>query len=234
MIETCFNLSIYYSKNNITDDAKIVKKFMILNYPVKNPIIEQEFGIDTKNDPIYSKFYELFDYKHPGVDFELKVGSEIYASFPGIVVRLENHKGMGNVISIRNGNIVALYAHLSEFKVSLGQEINSQYLIGLSGETGEACTSPHLHFELRDISKNLLKNMVFEPIFNQELKNLTETFIYRVNNQNIPKNLKLLAERFFGDPSYWTKIKEVNNLSQTETEILPEGYEIIIPNYKQN
>lgn len=207
---------------------------MILNYPVKNPIIEQEFGRDTKNDPIYSKFYELFDYKHPGVDFALPEGNPIFAAFPGIVVRVEIHKGMGKVISIRNGNIVGLYAHLSEFSVSLGQIINEGDLLGLSGATGEACTTPHLHFELRDISKNPLKNMVFEPRFNEDFSNQTETFTYKINNQNTPKNLKLLAERYFGDPSYWINIKEVNNLSQTETEILPEGYEIIIPNYKQN
>lgn len=206
---------------------------MILNFPVKNPIIEQEFGRDTKNDPTYSKFYELFDYKHPGVDFALSEGNPIFAAFPGVVVRVENHKGMGKVISIRNGNIVALYAHLSEFKVSLGQEINSQDLIGLSGATGDACTSPHLHFELRDISKDTLKNMVFEPIFNQELKNLTETFIYKVNNQNTPKNLKHLAERYFGDQKNWLAIKEINKLTISESETLPEGLEIIIPNYKQ-
>jgi murein DD-endopeptidase MepM/ murein hydrolase activator NlpD len=206
---------------------------MILEYPVKNPIVEQEFGRDTKDDPIYSKFYELFDYKHPGVDFELSIGTEVYASFPGVVVRVENHKGMGNVVSVRNGNILALYAHLSEINVSLGQVVNEGQLIGLSGKTGEACPTPHLHFELRDLSKNLLKDMVFEPIFNFEVQNYSTTFTYTVNNLNTTKNLSLLAERYFGNQNMWTKIKETNKLSINEFETLPDGLEIIIPNYKQ-
>lgn len=222
-----------YTYLNINKNDKIVKKFMILKYPVKNPIIEQEFGRDNKDDPIYSKFYELFDYKHPGIDFELNIGTEIYASFPGAVVRVENHKGMGNVISIRNGNILALFAHLSEIKVSLGQVVNEGQVIGLSGKTGEACTTPHLHFELRDLSKNLLKNMVFEPIFNLEIQRYSTTFTYTVNNLNTPKNLNLLAERYFGNQKNWTDIKEINKLSISEFDTLPDGLEIIIPNYKQ-
>jgi len=85
---------------------------MIVHYPVKNTTISQPFGFDNSNHSERGNFYSVFDNKHPGVDFPVSKGTEVYAAFSGIVVRREFHKGMGNVIGVRNGNIVALYAHL--------------------------------------------------------------------------------------------------------------------------
>lgn len=165
---------------------------MKISYPVKNPTISQLFGFDNSNHPDRGNFYSLFDNNHPGVDFSVAKGTEVFAAFPGIVVRREFHKGMGNVIGVRNGNIVALYAHLSEFSVSLGEFIDVGYLIGLSGETGDACLTPHLHFELRDISKAGLKNMVFNPPFEKNCEDYRDTFEYVVNNKNTQKTLKTI------------------------------------------
>jgi len=93
---------------------------MIISYPVIGTTISQPFGEDNSNHPIRDNYYTVFDNKHSGVDFPVPVGTDIFASFPGIVVRKEYHVGMGNVIGVRNGNIVAIYAHLSEFCVDLG------------------------------------------------------------------------------------------------------------------
>ena len=206
---------------------------MILKYPVKNKEISQEFGRDASNDPEYKEFYKLFDNKHPGVDFELEIGTDVSASFDGIVVRVEDHLGMGNVIGVRNGNIVGLYAHLSQINVSLGQIVTAGDVIGLSGETGKACTSPHLHFELRDLTRPSLKEMVFEPVFEKEIVQFKPYFSYKVNNRNTLKTLKSLSVTYFGTEIYWSKIKEVNNFEYKPDDILIDGMEVLISNFEE-
>lgn len=204
---------------------------MILKFPTYETNISLPFGYDASNDKEYQNFYTLFDNKHPGVDFEIPEYTQVFSSFAGIVVRSEFHKGMGNTVGIRNGNILALYAHLNKIEVKLGDIVSENQLIGLSGNTGEASTSPHLHFELRDLSKNNLKEMVFEPIFNREISNFTQEFIYKVNTQNSTKNINLLSERYFGSEKYSEKIKIAQKQKFSQTEILPQNFEIIIPNF---
>ncbi len=193
---------------------------MILKYPCENHEISLYFGFDASNDPSLKGFYELFDNKHPGVDFDLPQGTPIFASFQGIVVRNEFHQGMGNTIGIRNGNILALYAHLSKIEVNLGEVINSGQLIGASGNTGKATTSPHLHFELRDLRYKVLKDMVFKPEFEMEINNFQDQFNYKVNNSNNLKNLLFISKMYFGTEEFAEKIKIINNLKTNFDEIL--------------
>jgi murein DD-endopeptidase MepM/ murein hydrolase activator NlpD len=206
---------------------------MLLKYPLKNIEISQKFGEDNTNHKARSNFYTIFGNKHPGIDFDLDEGTPIYAAYPGIVVRKEFHVGMGNVVGVRFENIVILYAHLNEFKCNLGDILKQGDLIGLGGNTGKATQEQaHLHFETRDISKDELKNMVFNPPFNRKLNNLKDNFIYKVNNKNTQKTLGFLALRYFGKKDYWGKIWEVNkNLNKNLDTVLPEGTEITIPNY---
>lgn len=204
---------------------------MLINYPVESTIISQHFGVDNTNDPDKGDFYTVFGNKHPGVDFPVQGGTEVLASFPGIVVRNEYHKGMGKVIGIRNGNIVALYAHLRESGVKPGQIVKDRELIGFSGETGAACLTPHLHFELRDITKPNLNDMVFEPIFGKEILQYADSFIYTVNNKNTEKTLGSLSKLYYGTDSYWQKISESNGFAYEKDEVLSDGLSVIIPNY---
>ncbi|NCT55641.1 M23 family metallopeptidase [bacterium] len=193
--------------------------------------ISVTFGKDFTGDSDKGKFYEIFSNKHPGLDFDIPVGTKILNSFRGIVVRKEFHKGMGNTVSIRNGNIVALYAHLSVFSVNLAQIVKTGDVIGFSGDTGEACLEPHLHFEVRDISKSSLKDMVFNPIFEKDIKQHSEVFTYKVNNKNTPKNLNNLSTLFFGSTSYAEKLSKINLLDIDSDSLLEEGIIIKIPNF---
>ena len=203
---------------------------MRIAYPVDDKKISQCFGHDVSSDPIYSKFYKIFNNKHCGVDFPVPIGTDIRASFSGTVVRVENHRGMGRVVGVRNGNIVALYAHLSEIYVNLGDFLRTGDKIGLSGCTGEACFKPHLHFELRDISKSSLKEMVFDPPFEDEVKQFKDSFDYVVNNKNTKKTLKNLSVLFFGTESRWKLIAETNSLTINGDTVLEENKKITIPN----
>lgn len=215
----------------MTEFGKI-KTIMVLKYPVRNIDISQKFGEDNTNHPQRKSFYTLFDNKHPGVDFALPIATEVFSSYPGIVVRQEDHKGMGKTLGIRNGNIVILYGHLSEFHTQLGQVVKQNELIGLSGNSGKATTAPHLHFEMRDITKPTLLEMVFDPPFEKELENWKESFIYKINNENTSKTLEFLSTRYFGVKDYWEMIAEANpHLLKAPKKEISDNTEVTLPNY---
>lgn len=204
-----------------------------LIYPTEETTIDQPFGLDNIKHPIRKDFYTIFDNKHSGVDFPVAAGSKVYCSYSGVVVRREFHKGMGNVIGIRNGNIVFLYAHLDKFKVKLGQIVKQGEIVGFSGKSGAACPTAHLHFELRDLTKPTLKEMIFEPKFNQKLTNHKNTFEYVVNNTNTEKSLASLSKLYFGVEKYWSYIRD-NNLSlisYKKLQTLPSATVVLIPNF---
>jgi len=207
---------------------------MVLRYPVENTEISQVFGHDVSGDPIYGKFYEIFDNKHCGVDFPVPEGTTVKTSFPGIVVRSEYHDGMGNVAGIRNGNIVALYAHLDKISLSLGDILEAGDIVGVSGNTGKACVKPHLHFELRDLTKPSLKEMVFDPPFGKEINQYRERFEYIVNNKNTQKTLKKLSHMYFGTEDKWDLIKQTNNLNIDGDTQLDDGAKVVIPNFTEH
>ena len=56
--------------------------------------------------------------------------------------------GYGNVVWIDHpGNLISVYAHLSDIDVLLGHAVERGDQIGVSGSTGTT-SGPHLHFEV--------------------------------------------------------------------------------------
>lgn len=85
---------------------------------------------------------------HKGVDFSMPVGTPIYATGDGEVVRVKNHPYAGKYIEIQHdGRYVTRYLHLSRTTVRRGQKVSRGERIALSGNTGRS-TGPHLHYEL--------------------------------------------------------------------------------------
>ncbi len=86
---------------------------------------------------------------HGGVDFAASYGTGIKATRSGEVIVKTYNSSYGNYIIIDHGNgIASLYAHMSGFNVSIGQEVSQGSIIGFIGSTGSS-TGPHLHFEIR-------------------------------------------------------------------------------------
>lgn len=86
---------------------------------------------------------------HHGIDLNLEVGTPVQSVFDGIIRISEFGRGYGNYVVVRHKNgLETLYAHLSERKVEVGQEVKAGQIIGLGGSTGWS-TGPHLHFEVR-------------------------------------------------------------------------------------
>ena len=81
------------------------------------------------------------------------MGTPIKASNSGRVIYSGWYGGYGKVVILDHGNIhgsptTTLYAHMSQPKVSVGQNVTKGQVIGLSGSTGYS-TGPHCHFEVR-------------------------------------------------------------------------------------
>jgi len=102
--------------------------------------------------PIYpvtvNQGYRLF---HPALDLDGFLGQDIKPIKNGRVEAISHSKyTYGNAIIIdHDNNLSSLYAHLSTIKVTEGQEVNTNTVIGEVGSTGHS-TGPHLHLEIRD------------------------------------------------------------------------------------
>ncbi|MEK7775028.1 MAG: M23 family metallopeptidase [Candidatus Zixiibacteriota bacterium] len=85
---------------------------------------------------------------HRGLDIANRIGTPILATANGKVVGVTFEGGHGKYITIDHGyGYSSRYAHLSEFRVKVGQQVKRGQVIGLMGSTGYS-TGPHLHYEV--------------------------------------------------------------------------------------
>ena len=88
--------------------------------PVSNKDLKKTAsGYGTRIDPIYNtpKF-------HAGKDFSANIGTPVYATGDGKVIKAGWETGYGNLIQVDHGfGYVTWYAHLSKYKVRPGQKV---------------------------------------------------------------------------------------------------------------
>lgn len=85
---------------------------------------------------------------HKGVDWATPVGTPVYASSGGTVVKAGWGSGYGYVVYINHPDgRQTRYAHLSKVLVTVGQTVSQGDKIALSGNTGVS-SGPHVHFEM--------------------------------------------------------------------------------------
>ena len=86
---------------------------------------------------------------HTGIDIATALGDAVRASADGTVVKAGIGSGYGREIILDHGhNVETLYAHLSGFAVTEGQDVRRGDIIGYVGVSGRS-TGPHLHYEVR-------------------------------------------------------------------------------------
>ena len=89
---------------------------------------------------------------HRGIDIAGPVGTPIYASHTGVVMTRREMSGYGNTIIVKGDDgYYTWYAHMSGFKVKVGDRVRQGDPIGYSGGAPGApgagtSTGPHLHF----------------------------------------------------------------------------------------
>ncbi len=86
---------------------------------------------------------------HKGTDFAAPHGTPIYSTADGVVIHADWLSGYGKLVKIQHQfGIETRYAHLSKFRVKVGQRVSRGQRIGDMGNTGRS-TGTHLHYEVR-------------------------------------------------------------------------------------
>ena len=85
---------------------------------------------------------------HYGVDLAAGMNTEIYATKSGTVTGATYGEANGYCVTINHGDgYSSIYAHMTNYVVSVGDSVKQGQLIGYVGTTGWS-TGPHLHFEI--------------------------------------------------------------------------------------
>jgi hypothetical protein len=129
---------------------EIVKTDDVLKHtPAIQPISNKDLtrtssGFGVRIHPIYKtkKF-------HYGMDFAAPVGTPIYATADGVVVRADpKYLSYGKYIKINHGyGYQTAYGHLEGIGVKKNQKVVRGQIIGVVGNSGIS-TGPHLHYEV--------------------------------------------------------------------------------------
>jgi murein DD-endopeptidase MepM/ murein hydrolase activator NlpD len=86
---------------------------------------------------------------HTGIDIATDLGDEVRATADGTVMKAQLGNGYGREVVIDHGHgVETVYAHLSGFAVTAGQDVHRGDVIGYVGTSGRS-TGPHLHYEVR-------------------------------------------------------------------------------------
>ncbi|QOR34268.1 peptidoglycan DD-metalloendopeptidase family protein [Clostridium sp. 'deep sea'] len=86
---------------------------------------------------------------HYGIDIGVGYNTAIKSTAPGTIITAKYSYGYGYHIIVNHGmGFKTLYAHLSKFKVQVGDKVEKGDIIAYSGNSGRS-TGAHLHYEVR-------------------------------------------------------------------------------------
>ncbi|MFZ0269327.1 M23 family metallopeptidase [Caulobacter sp.] len=113
----------------------------LLRTPLERPRITSIFG--PRRHPLLG-----YTRLHKGVDFGAPVGTPVLAAADGVVERTDWAGDHGKRLRLRHADgWETVYAHLSAWRVSPGDQVRQGQVIALTGNSGLS-TGPHLHFEV--------------------------------------------------------------------------------------
>ncbi len=143
---------LYIQSKSFDDIYKMAKnkQKMLASIPAIQPVSNKDLkriasGFGYRIHPIY-KTWRM----HTGMDFTAPVGTPIYATGDGVVIKPKSRmSGYGKVVVIDHGyGYQTLYAHCSKILVKPGQKVKRGQIIAYVGNTGVS-TGPHVHYEVR-------------------------------------------------------------------------------------
>ena len=151
------------------------KTDMLASIPSIQPIINKDLkrlasGYGVRMHPIL-KVRRM----HAGCDFSAPIGTPIFATGNGKVVRALYDKTAGNMIAIDHGyGYLTKYMHLANFEVKKGHKVKRGDIIGYVGNTGRSM-APHCHYEIWKDKKHINPvNYFYNDVTDEEYDKLLE------------------------------------------------------------
>lgn len=108
-----------------------------------NAVIVSEFGRHTHES------LGRVEVQNNGIDIETTPGSYAVAVYPGVVSMVIVMEGYHNVVLVRHGAYLTVYAGLGELNVRKGQEVKAGQALGLIYSDPADSNRTRLHFEVR-------------------------------------------------------------------------------------
>lgn len=111
-------------------------------FPPVNRRPDKAFGPQQRPD-------SYTENRHTGLTYRVDVGTEVRSVADGVVADVDRLPGFGRVAIVDHGDEYhTVYAHLREFTVEPGDELDARDVVGHSGDSG-SLDGPKLYFELR-------------------------------------------------------------------------------------
>lgn len=134
------NKNLPYGGNLFYIFSRIVDKYLQDESVIANFFIKPSKGI------IINEFNPQEG--HFGIDFAVSAGSPISAAQGGLVIFADFTIDDGHKIIIQHKDFITVYKHCSSLTKDERDIVVQGELIGLSGNSGNNTTGPHLHFEI--------------------------------------------------------------------------------------
>ncbi len=129
--------------NQILDQIDRLNLYRIAaeKLPFTNPV-QDSYRLTSPFGPRWGRF-------HSGNDMAAPLGTPIYATADGVVIKAGWAGAYGRLIKIQNEfGIETRFAHLSAIYVKEGQRVSRGEKIGAMGSSGRS-TGSHVHYEIR-------------------------------------------------------------------------------------
>lgn len=169
---------LYIQSKSYDDILKMAKnkERMLASIPAIQPVSNKDLkriasGFGYRIHPIY-KTWRM----HTGIDFTAPIGTPIYATGDGIVIKPKSRmSGYGKVIVINHGyGYQTIYAHCSKIVARPGTKVKRGQIIGYVGNTGIS-TGPHCHYEVRKNGKPINPvNFFYQDLSPEEYEKVIE------------------------------------------------------------
>ncbi len=119
---------------------KWVKQYLSVSLPLDRIEVSSRFG--TRKDPFTGK-----KSRHSGLDLRARY-DKVYNMMYGVVIKVASDRRAGKHVSVRYGDYIVSFCHLSRQFAKKGMNVRPGEVIGDSGNTGRS-TGPHLHLTVR-------------------------------------------------------------------------------------
>jgi len=150
---------IYIQSKSFDEVIELAKNKteMLASLPSIQPVANKDLkrmvsGYGMRIHPVY-KTRKM----HEGMDFTASIGTPIYATANGTVIKSTYARGgYGKHVIIKHGRFgyETLYAHMNQINVKKNQVVKRGEIIGYVGNTGLS-VGPHLHYEVHKDGRKL-------------------------------------------------------------------------------